>query len=165
MSFPSLVPIAALLLAAPVPASAQQQIDPFAFFEGRTENHSTVKVMLKKSYRSLAIGHGRIEKDGSLTLVQRVEDDGKPPKERRWRVRRAGPGRYTATMNEAVGPVSIEKVGNRYRFSFKMKGNLAVEQWLTPLAGGRSAKNSVKVRRLGVTVATTEGVIRKIAGN
>ena len=162
MPFPRLLPLAALLLAAPVSAPAQQQIDPFEFFEGRTENNSIVKVMLKKSYRSRAIGNGRIEKDGSLTLVQRVEDEGKPPKERRWRVRKAGPGRYTATMNEAVGPVTIQKVGNRYRFSFKMKGNLAVEQWLTPLSGGKSAKNSVKVRKLGMTVATTEGVIRKV---
>lgn len=164
MSFSRLLPLAALLLVAPVPALAQQQIDPFAFFEGRTENHSIIKVMLKKAYRSLAIGHGRVERDGSLTLVQRVEDQGKPPRERRWRVRRAGPGRFTATMNEAVGPVSIEKIGNRYRFSFKMKGNLAVEQWLTPLPGGKSAKSSVKVRKLGVTVGTSEGVIRKLAG-
>jgi len=157
-----IAPLAAFLLVAPVSAAAQQQIDPFEFFEGRTENSATVKVMLKKPFRSRTVGHGKIEPDGSLTMVQTVTQEGKPPRQRRWRVRKLAPGRYTAAMSDAVGPVAIEKVGNRYRFRFKMKGQLAVEQWLTPLPGGRSASNIVKVRKMGVTVATTEGVIRKV---
>jgi len=153
------LPLAALVSA---PAAAEQQIDPFEFFSGRTENHATVKVMLKKPYKTRTIGHGRIERDGTLTMVQRVEDEGKPPHERRWKVRKLGPGRYTATMSDAVGPVTIQKVGNRYRFQFRMKGHLSVEQWLAPLPGGRAASNDVKVKKMGVTVATTEGVIRKV---
>ena len=159
-----IAPLAACLAAAPTSASAQQQIDPFEFFEGRTENHSIVKVLLNKPFRTSAIGQARMEQDGTLTMVQTVKDEGKPPRERRWRVRKTGPGRYSAIMSDAIGPVSIDKVGNRYRFRFKMKGKLAVEQWLTPLPGGASARNTVKVRKLGVMVATTEGVIRKVRG-
>lgn len=159
-----IAPLAACLALTPVPASAEPQIDPFEFFEGRTENHSIVKVLLKKPFRSHTTGQARMEPDGSLTMVQTVKDEGKPSRERRWRVRKTGPGRYSATMSDALGPVAIDKVGNRYRFKFKMKGKLAVEQWLTPLPGGASAKNSVKVRKMGVTVATTEGVIRKARG-
>ena len=59
-------------------------------------------------------------------------------------------------------PVRIDKVGERYRFRFKMKGNLSVEQMMAPLPGGRSAQSSMKVRRLGITVATSTGTIRKI---
>jgi hypothetical protein len=159
-----LAPLAACLLLTPVSASGQEQIDPFKFFEGRTENSAIVKVVLKKPYRTRTVGRGRIEADGSLTMIQTVTNEGKPPQERRWKVRKQGPGRYTASMSDAVGPVTITRVGNRYRFTFTAKGKLAVEQWLTPLPGGTSAKNTVKVRKMGVVVATTEGVIRKVAG-
>jgi len=152
---------AVLLLAAPL-ASAQQQVDPLRFFEGRTVTEGTVKVMFHRPYSTRSIGSGRIERDGSLTLVQRVEDEGKPAHERRWHVRRTAPGEFVASMSEAVGPVAIDRVGERYRFRFRLKGNLRAEQILTPLPDGRSARNSVKVKRMGITVATTEGTIRKI---
>jgi len=57
--------------------------------------------------------------------------------------------------------VIIEKVGSGYRFRFRMKGNLGVEQWLNPVADGSSAKSVTKVRKFGVIVATSESVIRK----
>ena len=152
----------ALLLASQA-ASAPEPVDPLRFFEGRTEGAGTVKVMMRKAYRSRSVGTGRIEADGSLTLVQRVIDDGEPAKERRWKVRRAGPGRFTATMSEASGPVIIDKVGGQYRFRFKMKGDLAAEQMMMPLPGGHTARNNMKVRRFGIVVATSQGTIRKIA--
>ena len=157
--------LAASLLAIASPlasASNQPQVDPLRFFEGRTETQGVVKVLFHKPYRTRSVGTGRIEHDGTLTLVQRVEDEGKPPHERRWRVQRIGPDSFRAAMSEAVGPVVIDKVGNRYRFRFKMKGDLAAEQMLTPMPDGRSARNTVKVKRMGITVATTEGTIRKI---
>jgi hypothetical protein len=67
-------------------------------------------------------------------------------------------------MTDAIGPVVIDKVGGGYRFRFKMKGNLGVEQWLVPLAGGSSAKSVTKVRKFGMTVATSDTVIRKVSG-
>jgi len=77
-------------------------------------------------------------------------------------VRRTSADQYLASMSDAVGPVTIDKVGERYRFRFTLKGNLRAEQMLTPLPGGQSARNSLKVKRMGITVATTEGTIRKI---
>ena len=153
---------AVAVLAAPLASAQQQQIDPLRFFEGRTVTQGTVKVMFHKPYWTRSIGAGRIESDGSLTLVQRVEDEGKAPHERRWRVRRTSADQYLASMSDAVGPVTIDKVGDRYRFRFTLKGNLRAEQMLTPLPGGQSARNSLKVKRMGITVATTEGTIRKI---
>jgi hypothetical protein len=44
-----------------------------------------------------------------------------------------------------------------------MKGSLSVEQWITPLAGGRTARTESTVRKLGVKVASSRGLIRKIA--
>lgn len=150
---------AAFFLAAPATA---ESLKPLRFFEGRTETLGTIKLFMKKPFRSHSIGRGIIESDGSLLLIQRVEDEGKPPRERRWRIRQIGPGRYAGTMSEANGPVTIDDVDGRYRFRFKMKGNLAVEQWLIPLPGGLSARNSVKVRKFGMTVGTSDGTIRKV---
>ena len=152
---------AAFLVAATATADP---LKPMRFFEGRTEGFGTIKLLFKKPYRSHSVGRGLIEPDGSLLLFQQVQDEGKPPRERRWRIREIGPGHFTGAMSEAIGPVAIDQVGGRYRFRFKMKGNFAVEQWLAPLPGGMSARNSMTVRKFGMTVGTSDGTIRKIAG-
>jgi hypothetical protein len=153
---------APILFALAAPAAAEQQVDPLRFFAGQTETEGMVKIMFNKPFRSRSFGQGRIEPDGSLTLVQRVEDEGKPVRERRWRVRDAGRGHWTGAMSEAVGPVAIDQVGDRYRFRFKMKGNVAVEQWLAPLSGGKMARTITKARKFGMTVMTSEGTVRKL---
>jgi hypothetical protein len=65
-------------------------------------------------------------------------------------------------MSEAVGPVLIDKVGGAYRFRFNLKDNLRGEQMLTPLPGGREAQSNLKVKKMGITVATTDGIVRKL---
>lgn len=109
------------------------------------------------------MGRGQIEADGSLLLVQRVQDAGQPAYVRKWQIRRVGPGRYTGTMSQASSVVTIEQVGNRYRFTFRMNGNMSVEQWLTPLPGGLSASSDMTVRKFGLTVARSTGVVRKLS--
>jgi hypothetical protein len=145
-------------------AAQAEGSDPLRFFEGRTESSGTAKILFHKPYRTRTIGEGRIERDGSLTLVQLVEDEGKAPHERRWKVRRVAPNRYQGTMSDAIGAVTIDKVGSGYRFRFRMKGNLGVEQWLNPLAGGNSAKSVISVRKFGFTVASSEALVRKVSG-
>ncbi|MCW3797103.1 DUF3833 family protein [Sphingomonas sp. BN140010] len=136
--------------------------DPMRFFEGRTEMVSTVKVVMSKPYRSRTLGQGRLLDDGSLALVQQVQDEGKPAASRRWKIRKIDDDSFAGTMSEAVGPVMVQEVGGRYRFNFKMKGNLAVEQWVTPMADGRTAKSSASVKKFGMRVATSEGFIRRL---
>lgn len=157
----TLLAVACLTLAAP--AAAAPPPSPLAFFEGRTISEGTTKVVLRKAARALSHGVGRIEPDGALLLVQQVDDEGEPRKERRWRIRQVAPNRYAGTMTDAVGPVSVDQVGTRFRFRFRMKGGLGVEQWLTPLADGTAAKSTLTVRKFGITVATGEAVIRKVA--
>lgn len=142
-------------------AGTDRSGDPMHFFEGRTESLSTIRVIMRKPYRSRTLGDGTID-DGVLHLVQRVHEDGKAPFERRWRVRQLGPGRFSATMSEATGPVTVDRLGGHYRFRFKMKGNLSIEQWLIPLPGGTSARSKLSIRKFGMTVGRSEGVIRKL---
>jgi len=117
---------------------------------------------MKRPYKSRSVGRGEIKTDGSLHLVQRVEDEGKPVHERRWHIRQVGPGRYAGTMSEAKGPVTIDEVDGRYRFRFKMKGNVSVEQWIAPLPGGKTASTKVTIRKMGITVGQSEGTIRRL---
>ena len=160
----AIAPVAAstAMALAPVPARAEHLSDPLRFFEGRTESVSTVKLMMKKPFRSRSIGRGVIKSDGSLELVQQVEEQGEPTKTRRWKIRQVGPGKYSGTMTEAKGPVTIEEVGGRYRFRFKMKGELSVEQWLTPLSGGLAAQSVLTIKKFGMKVGSSEGRIRKV---
>ena len=150
-----------MILAAPV-ASAEQPVDPLRFFEGRTVVDGVVKVMFHQPYKTHSVGQGEIERDGSLTLVQHVSDEGKPPHDRKWRVHSTGRDTFSAMMSEAVGPVTIQRNGEDYVFRYKMKGKLSVEQLLSPLPDGRSARNIGKVKRMGVVVAKMTGTIRKV---
>lgn len=150
-----------LLLSIAFPASAEPA-DPLRFFEGRTESVGIVKLVTKKPFRSRAIGKGELRPDGTLDLIQRVEDQGEQPRERRWRMRPSGPGRYTGTMSEAKGPVTVEEIGDRYRFRFRMEGSVSVEQWLTPMPDGRSARSTVIIRKYGIRVGGSNSIIRKL---
>lgn len=152
--------ICAALSSSSAPAVSLSQ--PLEFFSGRTEMISTVKVFAKKPYQSRTLGTGRILPDGSLALIQQVFDEGKAPERRSWKIRQLGPHRYGGTMSEAVGPVVVDEVKGRYRFKFRLKGHLSVEQWLTPVAGGDSAKSDLTVRKFGIRVASSTGVVRRL---
>lgn len=154
--------VAILLAVLPASAVAQLTEPSLQFFEGRTEMTSLVKVMMKRPYKSVTLGDGRILPDGSLALVQSVRDEGKAPRRRYWKVRQTGAGHFTGTMSEAIGPVDAQQIGDAYRFRFRLKGHLTVEQWLKPLPGWRSAKSTATVRKFGIRVATSSGTIRHL---
>ena len=137
--------------------------NPLRFFEGRTESVGIMKMIMKKPFRVRSVGLGKIAADGTLHLVQKVHDEGEPPKERVWRIRQVGPGKFAGSMNEAKGPVVIEQVGDGYRFRFKVKGNLSVEQWLIPNGDGKSGTSKVTIRKYGMKVASSDGTVRKLS--
>ena len=156
-----LVPVALIGASASAGAAEAQLSDPMRFFEGRTESVSTVKLIMRKPFSSRSLGNGEID-EGVLNLVQKVKDDGKPAFDRRWKIRQVGPGKFAGTMSEAIGPVTADEIDGKYRFRFRIKGNVSVEQWLTPQPGGRSAKSKTIIRKLGMTVGRSEGTIRKL---
>jgi hypothetical protein len=65
-------------------------------------------------------------------------------------------------MSEARGPVTIEQVGDGYRFRFKIHGGLSVEQWQIPRAGGMSGTSRMGIKKYGMKVASSEGTVRKL---
>jgi hypothetical protein len=159
-SIPLRLAVAAMVCAAP--AAAQRPDNPMRFFEGRTESDGTIKLIAKRPFRSHAIGRGELKPDGTLLFVQHVEDEGRDPFNRIWRIRSIGPGRYEGTMSEARGPVKIDQVNGNYRFRFTMKSNVQVEQWLIPDPGWKSARNKMTIRKFGMVVGRADGTIRKL---
>ncbi len=106
------------------------------------------------------VSDGTVE-DGTLHLVQTVQEGGKPPRQRTWTMRETSPGHYRGTLSDARGAVTGEAEGNRLHLSFTMKGGFPTEQWLTLSPDGHRAHNVMKVRKLGLTVGVLVEDIRK----
>ena len=147
---------------APAEEHARPAFHPLRFFEGRTESQGEVRIILKSPHAIRAHGQGRIGADGALTLVQDVQEEGKPPLKRIWHIRETAPGRYAGTVSDATSPLKLELVDGRFHMKFKMKGSLGIDQWLTAAPDGRSVHNKVTVRKFGITVAHIEETTRKI---
>lgn len=146
-----------LLLQAAAPQSA-----PERFFLGRTEGVGTVQMVLSRRHGVRVHTRGRMDRDGALLLDQVVDEDGKPPRRRQWRLVRAGGNRFTGTISDARGPVTGEVNGNVLRLSYRSAEGPSVEHVITVRADGRSAHNLTRFRRFGLNVATVEEVIRKV---
>jgi hypothetical protein len=157
----TLSPFLALLLlqAAPAPAHAA---GPEHFFVGRTEGVGTVNIIMSGRHAVRDRSRGRIARDGALILDQVLEEAGKPPRSRAWRLVRAPGNRITGTISDARGPVTGEVRGNVLHLRYRSVEGPGVEQWITLRPGGRTAANRMVFRRFGVTVATVETVIRRV---
>lgn len=155
--------IAALLLAgAAASAEAPKPFDPVAFFTGPTRGEGVLKEMLGKEKRVQVHSMGRVEKDGWLILEQKVAVEGDPIRQRRWRLKQTGPGKYGGTLSDAKGPVEavVTAQGARIRFTMK-EGGIKVEQVLSPLPGGKAVSNRSTFRKFGMKVATLTERIEK----
>lgn len=146
----------------PPPAARAPVFDPLIFFEGRLRGAGELRVLLSRPRVVAVESRGRVGRDGALILDQRVEEQGRPARTRRWVIRRTGPGTYAGALSDAAGPVRGEVEGNRLRLRFPMDGGLAAEQWLTLSPDGRVARNRMTVSKLGVTVARLDETIRKL---
>ena len=136
------------------------RFDPLVFFEGRSRGEGRLKVVLRAARLVDVRSEGHRE-GATLVLEQRVAEEGERPRIRTWRIREVAPGRYAGTLSDAAGPVSGEAQGNRLHLWFRMKGGLKADQWLTLASDGQSAHNVMKVRKLGIVVATLDETIRR----
>jgi len=137
------------------PMSAQR------FFQGHTESRGQLRQIFSKSRAVVSYSNGRVEPDGTLVLTQIIHQDGAVPKHREWRLREDRAGHCTGTVTDGIGLVEGNLTGNQLHMRFKLKGGLSVEQWLSFRPDGRSATNRIKVRKLGISVASIDESIRK----
>ena len=140
----------------------QQAPAPETFFVGRMESVGTVDMILARPHQVRVRTHGRMARDGALLMDQVVEEEGKPPRRRSWRLVRAGANRFTGSVTDARGAVSGEMNGNVLRLRYRTDRNISVDQSITLHPGGRTAHNRMTFRRFGLTVATYEETIRRV---
>ena len=141
---------------------AGPHFDPVAFFTGETEGKGRLKVMFSRPKSVHVSGQGMLQGDGVLVLDQTVTTEGDHPKTRRWRIRQTAPDHYAGTLTDASGPVRLDVTGNRLRIRYRAKGGLAFSQVLTLQPGGQVSQNVMKVRKMGMVVATIrETIIRR----
>ncbi|MEO6091404.1 MAG: DUF3833 family protein [Novosphingobium sp.] len=141
---------------------ATQATDIARFFTGRTEGLGRLKVVMRGAVTVRVQSSGRTERDGTLVLTQVIHEGDKPARTRGWRIRETSPGRYAATLSDARGPVTLERAGGRLRIAYTGVDGNAYQQWLTFAADGRSARNTMEVRKFGMKVATLDETIRKL---
>lgn len=160
---------APLLLPGCVSTPRVQQADASApafpvarFFAGRLEGEGVLRVMVGGSRAVRVSSLGRSEAGGTIRLDQTIREEGEPARTRTWRLREVAPGRYAGTLSDAAGPVVGEAAGNRLHLRFPMAGGMQAEQWLTLAPDGRSARNVLRVRKFGLTVAALDETIRKL---
>lgn len=159
--------LAAVALVATAPAAASEsapgkgKLDLPAFFTGKTHAEGEIKVGFKKPVRHITDTVGRRGSSGELILTDHIREDGKPPKTRRWVMRRSGPDSFTGTMTEAAGPVRIEVDGRQATIRYKMKGGISINQLLT-MRDERTLVNHVAAKKLGVRLGRLDGIIRKV---
>jgi hypothetical protein len=149
----------------PVPGLARPEprFDVQGFFTGRTEGDASLKVLWRQPQAVRVHGTGTLLVDGTLILDQVVERAGKPPARRQWRIRpTAKPGRYTGLLSDATDTVEGVVEGNQLRLRFPMKDGLHATQYLYMQPDGRTVRNRMTIRKLGLTVAVLDETIRKV---
>ena len=132
-----------------------------AFFSGRTTGEGRLKKVFSAVLATHVVSLGKVAADGALVLDQTVRIDGDPVRNREWRLRLVSPGRYEGTLSDARGPVVATVEGGVLHIAYTDKDGFAFRQQLTLEPGGRQARNLMKVRRFGVTIATVDETITR----
>ena len=145
----------------PTPARPSPKFSPQAFFSGKTVGEGTLDIAFSQPRHTHVEGRGEVRKNGTLILVQRVEEGEKPPRMRTWHIRPAGAGNFQGTLSDADGPISANVRGNVLHIRFKGKDGLDNEQWLYLQPGGRVARNRLVVSKFGIRLATLDETITK----
>jgi hypothetical protein len=149
----------AIAIAAPLQAAPK--LDMVAFFTGRTEADNILRVVFKPATSLNVECVGRLE-GKQFVMIETVREGTKPPRQRRWTVQEVGPGHYSGSMTEAVGPVDIRVSGDTAQIRYTMKGRLDVAQTLVLQPDGRTLLNHIAVHKFGMRFARVDGKVHKL---
>jgi hypothetical protein len=135
-------------------------LDPIAFFTGGTNGEGSLDTLIARPVRVTVSSLGFPE-HGGLKLIQRIEEGDKPLRVRTWTMTRVAPGRYTGTLTDAQGPVSITVTGPRATIRYRTPSGLTIQQQLALQGDGRTLLNRLEAFQFGIRVATLDETIRR----
>jgi hypothetical protein len=136
-------------------------LDPLAFFTGRTQGAGELDKMFSRPVQ-ISVDSVGVRQGDTLTLDQTIREGEKPPRVRRWVMKRIGADRYTGTLTDATRGVDVTVTGLSTSISYTMKGGFDVDQQLTLQGDRRTLLNRMQVKKFGVRVATLRETIRKL---
>lgn len=145
-----------------LPADSRVQFDPIRYFTGWSQGTGVLRVPLSSPTRIVVESEGTPLANGGLRLRQRVVQGEQAPRWREWRIQRVAPGRYSGTLTDAAGPVTITANGPRAQIAYRMKNGMEVRQQLALQADRRTLLNHMTVSRFGVRIARMDETIRKL---
>lgn len=160
ISFAACAILATLPVSAPAQSPGARAFDPVAFFDGQTTGEGQLKKIMSAVKATRVTGLGRIE-GGVLVLDQSVSIAGEPRRERQWRLHAVSPGRWAGTLSDARGPVNASAAGTVLTIAYTSNDGMGITQSVTLAPDGRSARNLMKVRKFGMTVATLDETITR----
>jgi len=154
----------ALVASAAQAASAPPagSLDLVAFFTGRTHTENVLKIAFHRPVPLIVDSVGGKGDRGDFVMVDTVHEGDKPVRTRKWIMRQVGPGHFSGTLTDAVGPVDMIATANSATVRYKMKGGLDIVQTMTLQGDGRSMANHVVAKKIGLTFAHVDGTIRKL---
>jgi hypothetical protein len=132
------------------------------FFTGESRGEAELRILFKAPRRVRVQSQGALQPDGSLRLVQQIEEETRPPRTRHWVIREIAPGRYSGSLTDAEGPFTGEVSGNRLELRYTMPDGYRVRQSLVLAPDGRSAHNVLTVHGYGLIVAALEERITRL---
>ncbi len=153
---------AAALLFLSTAASAEPKLDMLAFFTGKTHSDSILKVVLKRPVKLIVDSVGGRGDRGDFVLIDTVHEGDKPVRQRKWIMRQSGPNHFTGSLTDATGPVDIAVSRDTATINYMMKGGLKVEQELKLQPDGKTLRNHVVAKKLGLKFAHVDGTVRKL---
>jgi len=155
---------AAILLAAGAAFAAPEKpkLDMTAFFAGRSHSDNILKVAFHGPTKLIIDSIGGKGDRGDFVLIDTIHEGDKPVRTRKWIMRAAGPGHFTGSLTDAIGPVDVLVNGDSVTIRYTMKGSLNVVQQMTLQPDGRTLANHVDVRKFGLKFASVDGTVRKL---
>ncbi len=154
----ALVPTSATLQA----QNAGRSFDPAAFFTGRTTSEGTLSQIFASTKTTRVSTFGVRQRNGDMVLDQQVQIGSDPVRNRTWRLRETAPGRFSGTISDAADDLEGTLAGDTLTLTYTMDNNLGVHQEITVNPGGQSARNVMRIRRFGITVARLrETIVRE----
>lgn len=144
-----------------LPAAGSENLDPIAFFAGRSHGEGSLDTLLDSPVQVRVDSIGRV-RGKTLILDQTIRQGDKPPRGRRWTMRPVAPNRLSGTLTDATGPVQVTTAGPRAYIRYTMKNGYQVEQQLALQSDRTTVLNRLDVMKFGLRVATLDETIRKI---
>ena len=150
---------ASIAVASPAAAA---DLDPLAFFTGRTHGDGMLKVVLKSPVTIGVDSRGKPDGRGGIVLDQVIREGSKPARTRRWVLRPTSPTTLQGTLTDAAGPVRGSVLGRVLKLTYVRDDGTHASHILTLRPDGRTMINRMTIKRLGLVVARVDEVIHKL---